>query len=282
MRRVEQEAFGLFEQFILTCQGAFPPLQAFMGGLVAQEMIKALTQKFMPMAQLFFTDCVEVLPDLNEGKAFFGKFYSNPAHCEGTPVETQLPLLACLGSPLLEQLHHANVFMVGVGALGCELLKNLAMLGVASRAFAPSGKLTEGTITITDPDSIELSNLTRQFLFREKHIGKPKSLTAAAACQQMNPHMKSLCALTEKVCDQTKGLFSDAFFEKQAVVLNALDNVNARKYMDTRCVFNKRALLESGTLGPKGHVQVIVPYMTESYGSNQDRSPRRATFLSAR
>jgi len=91
-------------------------------------------------------------------------------------------------------------------------------------------------------------------LFREKHIGKPKSLTAAAVSQQMNPDLKNICALTEKVCDATKHIFSDAFFKKQDIILNALDNVAARKYMDSRCVANKRALLESGTLGPKGHV----------------------------
>lgn len=48
---------------------------------------------------------------------------------------------------------------------------------------------------------------------------------------------------------------------------NALDNVQARRYVDRRCVDNKKALLESGTLGPKGHVQCIIPYVTESYGS---------------
>jgi molybdopterin/thiamine biosynthesis adenylyltransferase len=63
--------------------------------------------------------------------------------------------------------------MIGAGAIGCELLKNFAMLGLGS------GKL--GLITLTDPDVIEVSNLNRQFLFREKHIRKPKSMTAAAA-----------------------------------------------------------------------------------------------------
>lgn len=66
--------------------------------------------------------------------------------------------------------------MVGAGAIGCELIKNLSMLGLGRK----------GLITITDPDLIENSNLNRQFLFREKHIRKPKSSTAAAAAIQMN------------------------------------------------------------------------------------------------
>ena len=63
--------------------------------------------------------------------------------------------------------------MVGAGAIGCELLKNLAMLGV--------GTQLDGEIILTDPDIIENSNLNRQFLFREKHLRNPKSSTAAAA-----------------------------------------------------------------------------------------------------
>lgn len=54
------------------------------------------------------------------------------------------------------------------------------------------------------------------------------------------------------------------------VVTNALDNVKARRYVDSRCVQNRVALIESGTLGPKGHVQVILPGRTETYSQLQD------------
>jgi molybdopterin/thiamine biosynthesis adenylyltransferase len=69
--------------------------------------------------------------------------------------------------------------MVGAGAIGCELLKNFAMLGIgrAKKDFNKKG----GSIVLTDPDIIEVSNLNRQFLFREKHLRNPKSSTAAAA-----------------------------------------------------------------------------------------------------
>lgn len=63
--------------------------------------------------------------------------------------------------------------MIGAGAIGCELLKNYAMLDL--------GTGPQGMITLTDPDVIEVSNLNRQFLFREKHLRMPKSLTAASA-----------------------------------------------------------------------------------------------------
>jgi ubiquitin-activating enzyme E1 len=81
--------------------------------------------------------------------------------------------------------------MIGAGAIGCELLKNFAM----------SSFCTEGTLYLTDPDIIENSNLNRQFLFREKHIRKPKSLTAAAVAVQMNPSLNNhIVARLDKVC----------------------------------------------------------------------------------
>lgn len=87
----------------------------------------------------------------------------------------------------------------------------------------------------------------------------------------MNPLLKGhVSARLDKVHDGTKGIYSDDFFQSLNIVANALDNVQARRYVDQRCVDNKIPLLESGTLGPKGHVQVILPYKTESYGSKND------------
>ena len=70
--------------------------------------------------------------------------------------------------------------MVGAGAIGCELLKNYAMLGVGTGKKIVDTKDSSknkkaGSIVLTDPDIIEVSNLNRQFLFREKHLRKPKS-----------------------------------------------------------------------------------------------------------
>lgn len=65
-------------------------------------------------------------------------------------------------------------------------------------------------------------------------------------------------------------VYDEAFFDSIDGVTNALDNVKARLYMDQRCVFFKKPLLESGTLGTKGNTQVIIPHLTESYASSQD------------
>jgi len=141
------------------------------------------------------------------------------------------------------------------------MLKNWAMMGVGTGA--------NGGVVLTDPDTIEKSNLSRQFLFRSWDIQSSKAQKAAAAISVMNPQMK-VEALLQRVGADTEDVFDDAFWEPLSGVCNALDNVQARLYVDQRCVYYSKSLLESGTLGAKGNVQVVVPQLTESYGSSRD------------
>ena len=77
-------------------------------------------------------------------------------------------------------------------------------------------------------------------------------MTAAAAVHEINPAL-NIDAHQHKVGpDTTTTVYTDAFFESLDVVVNALDNVAARLFVDNRCVTTHRPLLESGTLGPKG------------------------------
>ena len=229
----------------------FPTLSAFFGGLAAQEAIKSITKKFTPICQYMIYDCLELVNDnINQNIT--------------NEIKNKNDILKIiLGEKAYTKLKDTNLLLVGAGAIGCELLKNYAMVGLSTG--------TKGKIYVTDPDIIEVSNLTRQFLFREKHLRLPKSSTAAAAVIQMNPELKGhIFAKNEKVCEQTELLFNDNFFKKLNIVTNALDNVNARKYVDLRCTNNRICLLESGTLGTKGHVQVIIPFKTENYSSQND------------
>ena len=117
---------------------------------------------------------------------------------------------------------------------------------------------------------IEKSNLNRQFLFRPRHIQKPKSTTAADSVKTINPSI-NIVAQQHKVGPETTAtIYTDSFFQAQDIVVNALDNVTARMFVDSRCVSNFKPLMESGTMGAKGHVQVILPGQTESYASQRD------------
>jgi len=85
----------------------------------------------------------------------------------------------------------------------------------------------------------------------------------------MNPEV-NITAHLNRVGPESESTYNDEFFNSLDGVANALDNVDARIYMDRRCVYYRLPLLESGTLGTKGNVQVVVPFMTESYSSSQD------------
>jgi len=134
------------------------------------------------------------------------------------------------------------------------------MIGLACKA---------GSITITDMDTIEKSNLNRQFLFRSRDVTKLKSEAASAAVRTMNPDLR-ITARATRVGKDTEAFYDDAFYATIDGVANALDNIDARKYMDERCVVYRKPLLESGTLGTKCNTQVVLPDLTESYGSSVD------------
>lgn len=89
----------------------------------------------------------------------------------------------------------------------------------------------------------------------------------------MNKDYKGkLFCLTEKMCLETQKSFPKSWFEEEvSLVCNALDNIKARMYMDQICIQNKLPLLDSGTLGGKGHVLVVVPFLSEHYGNQADQ-----------
>ena len=130
-------------------------------------------------------------------------------------------------------------------------------------------KSEQGKLIITDMDTIEKSNLNRQFLFRSHDVQKCKANVAAVAAVSMNSDLH-IEAHVNRVGPDTENVYNDAFFEKIDGVCNALDNIDARVYMDRRCVYYHIPLIESGTLGTKANVQVVVPRLTESYSSTQD------------
>lgn len=151
--------------------------------------------------------------------------------------------------------------MIGAGALGCEYVKAMALMGLAC---GPNG-----SVTVTDNDNIEVSNLNRQFLFRQPDVGNSKAATACAKAKAMNPDLK-VNVHQAFVSPDTEDLFNDDFWESLDFVVNAVDNIKARLYVDRQCVWYGKPLLESGTLGTKANSQMIVPHKTQAYGDSQD------------
>nr|CDP95683.1 BMA-UBA-2, isoform b [Brugia malayi] len=143
------------------------------------------------------------------------------------------------------------VLVVGVGGIGCELLKNLALTGFSN-------------IEIIDLDTIDVSNLNRQFLFRREHVGKSKAIIAAEAIRSIAPNVEIVC-YHDSVLKEEYGM---EFFQKFAVVLSALDNIAARNHINRLCLAARVPLIESGSSGYLGHVRPIIRDYTECYECN--------------
>uniref|UniRef100_A0A646QDP3 E1 ubiquitin-activating enzyme n=1 Tax=Hemiscolopendra marginata TaxID=943146 RepID=A0A646QDP3_9MYRI len=250
--KVEDLDENLIKQFSFIAQGDLCPMQAVIGGVVAQEVMKACSGKFHPIYQWLYFDALECLP---EEDSSIKEDLFKPIGCR---YDSQI---AVFGQDFQKKLGNLKYFLVGAGAIGCELLKNFAMMGLACQE--------NGMITVTDMDTIEKSNLNRQFLFRPWDVQQMKSEIAAIAVKQMNPFIH-ITPHQNRVGPETEKVYDDDFFEALDGVANALDNVDARIYMDRRCVYYRKPLLESGTLGTKGNVQVVIPFLTESYSSSQD------------
>ncbi|KAG0265948.1 SPS-sensor component ptr3 [Actinomortierella ambigua] len=243
----------LIHELSFQAVGDLSPMVAVIGGTIAQEVLKACSGKFHPIFQWLYFDSLESLPTTvtltEESCKPIGSRYDGQ--------------IAVFGREFHERITNYREFLVGAGAIGCEMLKNWAMMGL--------GTGPKGQINITDMDTIEKSNLNRQFLFRPADVGKLKSHCAAEAVSKMNPEMTGhIRAFEERVGVESENIYDDDFFANLDGVTNALDNLDARKYMDRRCVYFRKSLLESGTLGTKGNVQVVVPHVTESYSSSQD------------
>ncbi|KAH0786912.1 ubiquitin-activating emzyme E1 [Histomonas meleagridis] len=222
------------------------PMAAIFGGIVGQEVLKSISGKFLPIQQIMTLSYIESLPD------------SVKCQLKGDRYDAYRIVFGNEQQDKMEQLRY---FMIGAGAIGCEVLKNWALMGV--------GCSGHGKVIVTDMDRIEKSNLARQFLFRSKDIGKMKSEVACEAASKMNTSLKAE-ALTKCLEPESRDYFSDEFYDNLDGVCNALDNVKARLYSDSLCVYYKKPLLESGTLGPKASFQVVVPHLTESYQSSAD------------
>ncbi|KAL4882608.1 hypothetical protein BJY04DRAFT_186499 [Aspergillus karnatakaensis] len=166
-------------------------------------------------------------------------------------------LKKCLGSETAADIRKSRVLLVGAGGIGCELLKNLLLTGF-------------GEVHIVDLDTIDLSNLNRQFLFRYEHIKKSKALVAKEVAQKFQPGAK-IEAYHANIKDKQ---FNVDWFASFKIVFNALDNLDARRHVNRMCLAADVHLVESGTTGFNGQVQVIKKNVTECYDCNSKETPK--------
>uniref|UniRef100_A0A665TYI1 SUMO-activating enzyme subunit 2 n=1 Tax=Echeneis naucrates TaxID=173247 RepID=A0A665TYI1_ECHNA len=146
------------------------------------------------------------------------------------------------GGELVDSLSSSKVLVVGAGGIGCELLKNLVLTGFKN-------------IEVIDLDTIDVSNLNRQFLFQKKHVGKSKAQVAKESALQFCPSANIVA-------------YHDSIMK--------LVSFSARNHVNRMCLAADIPLIESGTAGYLGQVTVIKKGMTECYECQP--KPAQKTF----
>ena len=134
----------------------------------------------------------------------------------------------------------SSVLMIGVGALGCEIAKNLALIGI-------------GKMVLVDVDTIETSNLSRQMLFKPGDEGRGKAEVGAERLKELNPFMEV------EFFNEFLQEIPMKIYQEVDLVIGGLDNIRARLDLNAICLRLKKPLIDSGTLGYEGHVQIVIP-----------------------
>ncbi|KAI2633807.1 hypothetical protein GGS26DRAFT_62978 [Hypomontagnella submonticulosa] len=169
----------------------------------------------------------------------------------------------------LAALDKAKILVIGAGGLGCEILKNLALSGFKD-------------IHVIDMDTIDISNLNRQFLFRQADVGKFKAEVAAKFVEsrvkgvKITPHN---CRIQE---------FDEDFYMQFQLVVCGLDSIEARRWINATLVNmvdmedqdSLKPLIDGGTEGFKGQTRVVFPTLTPCIECQLDLyTPRAAVPL---
>ena len=215
------------------------PICSIIGGMLAQEIVK-FTGKYNPINQWIWFDFFETISLLDE---------NIERKLQGTRYDD---FISIYGNEIQKKLENLNIFMIGAGANGCEFLKNFSLMGISC---------LKGKITVSDNDLVEVSNLNRQFLYRNENIGDFKSKIACENVKKFNPNI-NIKDFQLMVCEDTENVFNEDFWNKQDLIIFAVDSDEARNYIDNQCTNYKLTGIDAGTLGTKGRVTLIVPDKT--------------------
>ena len=139
------------------------------------------------------------------------------------------------------KIQNARIMVVGAGALGNELVKNLTLLGI-------------GNIIILDMDSIENSNLTRSVLFRRSDVGRFKAEVAAERAMEINPDVNAVGIVANIIDDVGLGVF-----RRMDIVLGGLDNREARLAINQSCYKVNKPWIDGAIEVLNGFARVFVP-----------------------
>ncbi|ORY07978.1 hypothetical protein K493DRAFT_322235 [Basidiobolus meristosporus CBS 931.73] len=164
-------------------------------------------------------------------------------------------------------LRQCKILVIGAGGLGCEILKNLALSGFSD-------------IHVIDMDTIDVSNLNRQFLFRPSDVGRPKAIVAAEFIMKRVEGVK-VTPYFGKIQDK-----DDEYYSQFQLVICGLDSVEARRWINATLVNmvddevpeSIKPLIDGGTEGFKGQARVILPTISSCYECSLDMLNKPTTY----
>ncbi|KAJ6089045.1 hypothetical protein N7499_003892 [Penicillium canescens] len=173
------------------------------------------------------------------------------------------------GQDTIDALESSKILVIGAGGLGCEILKNLALSGFKD-------------IHVIDMDTIDISNLNRQFLFRQADIGKPKAEVAAAFVQKRVKGV-TITPYVGKIQDK-----DEDYYMQFKIIICGLDSIEARRWINSTLISmvdmedpeSLKPLIDGGTEGFKGQARVILPTLSSCIECQLDmHAPRPAVPL---
>jgi sulfur-carrier protein adenylyltransferase/sulfurtransferase len=150
--------------------------------------------------------------------------------------QTMLPEIGLLGQQKLQQ---AKILVVGAGGLGSAVLPYLVAAGI-------------GEIGIIDKDTIDITNLQRQVIYKNEAIGKSKTLEAKAMSESLNPNIK-INAINENLNSDN----AISLFKYYDIIIDATDNLATKYLINDACCVTSKPFVYGSVYKFEGHVSVL-------------------------
>ncbi|OHT15886.1 hypothetical protein TRFO_13733 [Tritrichomonas foetus] len=213
----------------------YPPTVGMIGGCAAQECIKYITGIFLPTKEQWFVinRCDLIMWNDDQVPKLDGSRYDS--------------ITATVGNAVQEKMRDLSALIVGVGAIGCEYARYAALFGFKR-------------LSLIDNDTVELSNLTRQFLFRDKHQGMPKATVGREAILKVNQDIKpeNVTAFSQKFNGETVLTVGKNF----DIVFSAVDSAEARNFISDYTAVRRIPMINAGMEKHKGNFSIYIPEET--------------------